>query len=463
MPNPLRNLPSVNQLLESEPLKKMVDTVNHNVVADGVRTFLDDLRKQASKATEDISIPTATEIATRVADWLEQAEQPVLRPVINGTGILLHTGLGRAPLCGAAIEAVADISAGYASVELDLATGQRGQRIQAVEAILCELTGAEAAVVVNNNAAATMLTLAALAGGREVIVSRGELIEIGGSYRLPDVMQCSGCQLREVGTTNKTHPGDYEKAIGDETGALLKVHPSNFKVVGFSSSVSLVELVQMGKRHQLPVIDDVGSGALIDFSRFGLNDEPVVSESIQHGADVVLFSGDKLVGGPQCGIIVGKKKYIEQIVRNPLMRAMRVGKMTLAALKATLMEYRKEDVSASQIPLLRMLTLSNDNLKLRADKIVEQIAHLNGYASVEVEPCQAMLGGGSVPAQQIESWRISLQPKEDSVDAMAERLRQGEPAVIGRIHNDRLTLDLRTIQPKHDIELVRLLTELVGD
>ncbi|MCH2183035.1 MAG: L-seryl-tRNA(Sec) selenium transferase [Mariniblastus sp.] len=462
MPNPLRNLPSVNQLLESEPLKKMVETVNHNVVADGVRTFLDDLRKQASKATEEMSIPTASEIATRVADWLEQSEQPVLRPVINGTGILLHTGLGRAPLGGPAIEAVADISGGYASVELDLATGNRGQRIQAVEGILCELTGAEAAAVVNNNAAATMLTLAALAAGQEVVVSRGELIEIGGSYRLPDVMHCSGCRLREVGTTNKTHPADYENAIGEDTGALLKVHPSNFKVVGFSSSVSLAEMVQIGHRNNLPVIDDVGSGALIDFSRFGLTDEPVVSESINQGADVVLFSGDKLVGGPQCGIIVGKKKYVQQIVRHPLMRAMRVGKMTLAALKATLVGYRKQDLDACEIPLLRMLSLSSENLKLRADKIAEQIGHLPGFSAVAVEPCQSMLGGGSVPAQQIESWCLALEPEAISVDNLADRLRQGDPAVIGRIQNDRLVLDVRTIQPKHDIELIRLLTELGG-
>ena len=231
MPNPFRNLPSVNQLLEIEPLKKMVKTVNHNVVADGVRTFLDDLRTQVSNAAEDIAIPTASEIATRVADWLEKSEQPALRPVINGTGILLHTGLGRAPLCSDAINAVSDIASGYASVELDLASGSRGQRIRAVESILCELTGAEAAAVVNNNAAATMLALAALASGKEVVVSRGQMIEIGGSYRLPDVMKCSGCELREVGTTNKTHPADFENAIGENTGALLK-HPLHFITSG---------------------------------------------------------------------------------------------------------------------------------------------------------------------------------------------------------------------------------------
>ena len=462
MPNPFRNLPSVNQLLEIEPLKKMVKTVNHNVVADGVRTFLDDLRTQVSTAAEDIAIPTASEIATRVADWLEKSEQPALRPVINGTGILLHTGLGRAPLCSDAINAVSDIASGYASVELDLASGNRGQRIRAVESILCELTGAEAAAVVNNNAAATMLALAALASGKEVVVSRGQLIEIGGSYRLPDVMKCSGCELREVGTTNKTHPADFENAIGENTGALLKVHPSNFEVVGFTRSVSLEEMVHIGNQHNIPVIDDVGSGALVDFSRFGLSDEPVVSQSVKQGADVVLFSGDKLVGGPQCGIIVGKKKHVQRILRNPLMRAMRVGKMTLAALNATLLCYRNQDLDGNQIPLLRMLSIPNENLKLRAGKIAEQIEHLSGFKSAIAEPCQSMLGGGSVPTQQIDSWCVSMETESMSVDALANQLRNDEPAVIGRIHNDRLVLDLRTIHPQYDILLVELLSKVVG-
>ncbi len=462
MPNPFRNLPSVNQLLEIEPLKKMVKTVNHNVVADGVRTFLDDLRTQVSTAAEDIAIPTASEIATRVADWLEKSEQPALRPVINGTGILLHTGLGRAPLCSDAINAVSDIASGYASVELDLASGNRGQRIRAVESILCELTGAEAAAVVNNNAAATMLALAALASGKEVVVSRGQMIEIGGSYRLPDVMKCSGCELREVGTTNKTHPADFENAIGENTGALLKVHPSNFEVVGFTRSVSLEEMVQIGNQHNIPVIDDVGSGALVDFSRFGLSDEPVVSQSVKQGADVVLFSGDKLVGGPQCGIIVGKKKHVQRILRNPLMRAMRVGKMTLAALNATLLCYRNQDLDGNQIPLLRMLSIPNENLKLRAGKIAEQIEHLSGFKSAIAEPCQSMLGGGSVPTQQIDSWCVSMETESMSVDALANQLRNDEPAVIGRIHNDRLVLDLRTIHPQYDILLVELLSKVVG-
>ena len=269
MANIFRKLPSVNQLLESPQLKQMVETVNHSVVVDGVRSFLDDLRDQVSTESGEVSIPTPSEIADKIANWIKTEEKPYLRPVINGTGIILHTGLGRAPLAKSAIESVQEISEGYASVEVDVRTGERGQRIKSVEKLLCELTGAEAAAVVNNNAAATMLALSAMAEGREVIVSRGQLIEIGGSYRLPDVMECSGAKLREVGTTNKTHLFDYQRAINEETGALLKVHPSNFEVVGFTKTVSTKEMVALASEHDLPVIDDVGSGALIDFSEFG--------------------------------------------------------------------------------------------------------------------------------------------------------------------------------------------------
>ncbi|MCL4157610.1 UNVERIFIED_CONTAM: hypothetical protein GTU68_061434, partial [Idotea baltica] len=286
----------------------MVESVNHTVVADGVRTFLDDFRQQVSNAAGEIKVPTPQEMADKIADWLQDEEVPYLRSVVNATGIILHTGLGRAPLADSAVDAVKEIATGYASVEIDLKSGERGQRVKAVERLLCELTGAEAAVVVNNNAAATMLTLSALAGGTEVIVSRGQLIEIGGSYRLPEVMECSGAKLREVGTTNKTRPSDYENAINENTGALLKVHPSNFEVVGFTAAVSTKEMVAIGQKHGIPVIDDVGSGALIDFTRFGLMNEPVVRDSINDNADVALFSGDKLIGGPQCGIIVGKSK-----------------------------------------------------------------------------------------------------------------------------------------------------------
>ena len=460
MPNIFRNLPSVNQLLESPQLKQMVETVNHNVVVDGVRSYLDDLRTQFSNATEDVSIPSANELADKIADWLKSEDKPYLRPVINGTGIILHTGLGRAPLATQAIEAVNEIAVGYASVEVDLKTGDRGQRIKAVEKLLCELTGAEAALIVNNNAAATMIALSALAAGTEVIVSRGQLIEIGGSYRLPDVMECSGAKLKEVGTTNKTHLYDYENAIGEDTGALLKVHPSNFEVVGFTKTVSTKELVDLARKHDLPVIDDVGSGALIDYENFGLMDEPVVGQSIKDGADIVLFSGDKLIGGPQCGIVIGKKKYVDKILKNPLMRAMRVDKMTLAALAATLRLYRDEEKAKQEVPILRMLSMPSENLKLRANKVAQQIAYLPHIGTCDVVEDQSMLGGGRLPTQKIATWCLAIEPAGTSVNKLANVLRDSTPSVIGRVQKDRLFLDLRTIQPSQDGELVTVFESL---
>lgn len=460
MPSLFRNLPSVNQLLESPQLKKLIDNVNHQVVVDGVRDFLNDFREQVSAAAEDVSIPSPQELAQKIADWLEQAEKPSLRPVINGTGIILHTGLGRAPLAAEALAAMQAVAGGYASVEVDLETGERGQRIRAVERLLCELTGAEAAAVVNNNAAATMLTLSALAAGKEVIVSRGQLIEIGGSYRLPEVMECSGARLREVGTTNKTHARDYKDAIHAETGALLRVHPSNFEVVGFTQSVSTKELVQIARQHQilkLPVIDDVGSGALIDFSQYGLANEPIVSESVRDGADVTLFSGDKLVGGPQCGIIVGKKKYIQRIIANPFMRAMRVDKLTLAALSATLLLYRDIEKAEQSIPILRMLSMPIDNLKLRAEKVATQLNAASVIGEAKPTEESSMLGGGSLPTQKIPTWCVSLTSASGSIDALAAKFRQQQPAIVGRVQKDRLLLDMRTVQPSEDGRLVELI------
>jgi len=460
MANIFRNIPSVNDLLESPQLKKIVENVNHQVVADGVRTFIDELKETISSATEEIEIPTPTEMADKIADWLHVEQREYLRPVINGTGIILHTGLGRAPLAQPALDATVAIARGYASVEVDLADGQRGQRVKAVEKLLCELTGAEAAVVVNNNAAATMIALATVATGKEVIVSRGQLIEIGGSYRLPDVMECSGCKLKEVGTTNKTHATDYSSAIGEETGAILKVHPSNFEVVGFTKTVSTKELVKIAHANDLPMIDDVGSGALIDFAKFGLSDEPIVTESIKDGADIVLFSGDKLIGGPQCGIIIGKRKYIDQVLKNSLMRAMRVDKMTLAALAATLRLYRNTETAEQEVPVLRMLSMPEANLKLRAEKIAAQIQGQSWLESCEVKESQSMLGGGSLPTRKIPTWCVAIRTSDTSVNQIASRLRSSNPAVIGRVQKDTLFIDMRTVFPEQDITLVEILESL---
>ena len=324
MANVLRNIPSVNELLDSPPLRKLLDRASRSVVLSGVRDFLDNLRSEVQSAAAEIKFPATGELAERIAQWIVHEERPALRPVINATGILLHTGLGGAPLADEALTAMVEVARDYASVEMDLATGERSRRVVAVERLLQQLTGAEAAAVVNNNAAATLLTLAALATGREVLVSRGQLVEIGGSYRLPEVMQASGAILREVGTTNKTRIGDYRAAIGDATAALMHVHTSNYVVQGFTESTPIEELVALGRQEHRLVIDDIGSGALWDFSRFAVNDEPRPQDSVRCGADVVLFSGDKLLGGPQCGILVGKRACLDKINQHPLALALRV-------------------------------------------------------------------------------------------------------------------------------------------
>lgn len=454
MQNPFRSIPSVNELLESPPLRDMVDRVSHSVVVSGVRTFLRDLREEVQTTAAEFKVPTATELAERIAEWIARDETPALRPVINATGILLHTGLGRAPLAGEAIQAISEVAAGYASVEVDLATGERSQRVLAVESLLTQLTGAEAAVVTNNNAAATLLTLTALASGREVIVSRGQLIEIGGSFRLPDVMTASGARLHEVGTTNKTRLSDYAHAVGEETAALMNVHTSNYRVVGFTEEVTTAELVALGRSHSLPVIDDIGSGALMDLAKYGVHDEPIAAESIKAGADAVLFSGDKLLGGPQCGLIVGKRATIAKIAQHPMMRAMRVDKLTLAALAATLRLYRDPESVELSIPFLSLIGTPIENLRLRAERLSPQFAACSAIDTAEPLDDVTFLGGGSVPTQQIKTCCVAITPANCSVTEFAARLRSGFPAVFGRIYQDRFLFDLRTVFPHQDAALI---------
>ncbi len=456
-PNMLRNVPSVNDLLESPPLRRLRDNFSHNVVVGGVRTFLENLRREVQTATSEIKVPEVGDLAERIAQWIVRQEESSLRPAINATGVLLHTGLGRAPLANEALEAMAAIAGGYATLEVDVVTGERSQRTWAVEKLLQQLTGAEAALVVNNNAGATLLTLTALAAGKEVIVSRGQLIEIGGSYRLPDVMTASGARLREVGTTNKTRIGDYQNAIGLETGALMRVHTSNYVVAGFAAQPRLTELVELARARQLPLIDDIGSGALIDFSEFGLTDEPLAPESIRAGADVVLFSGDKLLGGPQCGVIVGRRDLVEKIQRHPLTRALRVDKITLAALAATLRLYRDPERARLSVPLLALLSTSLENLKNRAERLAPQMSAAPAIAEANVVEDHTFLGGGSVPTQQIPTVCIALKPAGRSVDELSAVLRNGQTCVFGRIQRDRLLLDLRSVLPAQD----RLLVEAV--
>jgi L-seryl-tRNA(Ser) seleniumtransferase len=460
-PNPLRSIPSVNELLDNPRLRKLIDKLSHNVVVNTVRTVLEEVRAEVQTAAAERTMPDVGDLAERIADRIAEGEVPPLRPAVNATGILLHTGLGRAPLADEAIAELTAVSRDYASVEIDLATGRRSRRTLAVESLLRELTGAEAALVVNNNAAATMLTLAALAAGREVIVSRGQLIEIGGSYRLPEVMAASGAVLREVGTTNKTRAEDYATAVNEHTAALMLVHPSNFVVVGFAESPPFDGVAAVARRHKLPLIDDIGSGALVDFGQFGFSGEPVARQRIAQGADLVLFSGDKLLGGPQCGIIVGRKALVGQIEKHPMTRAMRVGKLTLSALAATLRLYRDPEKARLSVPLLQLLGTSAENLKNRAERLAPQMAAAPAIAAAEAVADVTYLGGGSIPAQQLPTWCVALKPADMSVDRLAARLRTGTPAVVGRVQQDRLLLDLRSVLPRQDVQLVAAVGALV--
>ena len=458
--NVFKRIPSVTELIEKAPLKTMVDKVSHNVVVNEVRSFLDNMRQEIKSKADDYQVPSANELAERIADWIAKEERPRLAPVINATGVLLHTGLGRAPLGASAVDAVAAVASHYSSLEIEAESGERGQRMRVVKRLLCEITGAKAALVCNNNAAATMLALSHLAKGREVIVSRGELIEIGGSYRLPDVMSASGAILREVGTTNKTRISDYERACGENTAAIMRCHTSNFRIVGFTESPSTDELVALAAMQNVPFVDDIGSGALLDLAPYGIRDEPLARDSIAAGADAVLLSGDKLLGGPQCGIIVGRKKYVDAMAKHPMMRALRVGKMTLAALAATLELYRNETQAKEHIPFLRLLTTSIENLENRARRLAPQLATAKAVEEAEAIENQSQLGGGSVPAQTIPTWCIALKPAGMSVDQLARRLRTSPSAVYGRIQNDRLLLDLRTVFASQDTQLVSALEAL---
>jgi len=461
-PNLLRKIPSVGDLLESPPLKGLVERVSHNVVVGSVRSILEEMRAEVQQRASEFRVPPIGELAEQIARRILAGERPGIQPVINATGILLHTGLGRAPLADRAIKQIAGVAHGYSNLEFDLETGQRSQRMVAVEGLLRQVSGAEASLVVNNNAAATLLALTAVAAGREVIVSRGQLVEIGGSFRLPEVMSVSGAILREVGTTNKTHPDDYRRAIGEQTAALLRVHPSNYRVVGFTTAVGLEELVRIGRQHRLPVIDDVGSGAVVDFSPFGCGGEPQVQASVAAGASLVLFSGDKLLGGPQCGIIVGSEEWIEPIRRHPLARAVRVGKLTLAALEATLRLYRDPAVARREVPLLRLIDTPVENLKHRAERLAPQLAACDRVAQADVCQDVAYLGGGSLPAQGLPTWCVSLAASDGHAGTLARALRKAAPAVVGRVQQDRFLLDLRTVFPGQDQQLVEAFETLGG-
>jgi L-seryl-tRNA(Ser) seleniumtransferase len=442
----LRHLPGVDHLLEKVRHDHRFADVPRPVLTGAIRTVLDDLRQGILNGLTTGFDDTT--ILSEAAIHCRRKLAPKLVPLINATGVVLHTNLGRALLCKDALANIQTIASSYSNLELNLATGKRGLRYTAVEELICELTGAEAAMAVNNNAGAVLLALNTLAQGTEVVVSRGELVEIGGSFRIPDVMAKSGCCLKEVGTTNRTHLKDYAQAITDATGMLLKVHASNYRIQGFTASVSLRELADLGNTHQIPVMEDLGSGTLVDFSAYGLPAEPLVSDSVAAGADVVTFSGDKLLGGPQAGIIAGKKQAIDQIRANPLTRALRIDKLTLAALEATLRLYRDESRAIREIPTLRMLTLSFEDTCRRAAVLEEQVKTACGPKDiVALMDLESRPGGGSFPDLTLPTRCVTLVPARMTVAALERRMRLSTPAIIARIENNRYILDPRTIQP----------------
>ena len=444
--NPLlRKIPKVDELLLHPVLRLKAEELSPVLTAQAVRQVLDGLRG-AILAGACESLPSNDQLAEAVAAQIERNALPSLRRVINATGVILHTNLGRAPLAKAAVQAVCDAAEGYSTLEYNVQTGDRGSRHSHVKDLLTTLTGAEDALAVNNNAAAVLLTLSALTCGKEVIISRGELVEIGGSFRVPDVMAQSGSTLREVGTTNKTHLSDYQNALdAEKTGALLKVHTSNFKVVGFTEQVPLDALAALGHAHGLPVLHDLGSGALLPLESLGFLDEPTVPQSLLAGCDVVTFSGDKLLGGPQAGIIVGKKCYLDKIKAHPLARAVRIDKLTLAGLESTLRLYLDPARAKREVPTLAMLYATQPELRDKAGRLMALLAPCTALCDLTLADESGQVGGGSVPTHLLPSCAIAIVPKQLSADKLEARLRACAVPIVARIAHDRLLFDVRTI------------------
>jgi L-seryl-tRNA(Ser) seleniumtransferase len=451
--NLLRELPSVDRLLRHARCETLLARYNREYIIEKCRDVLDSIRAEI-KGRGRFSPEELNEDAVlgQVEKQMALESQPGLVRVVNATGTILHTNLGRALLSQAAIDAIVAVAGQPVNLEYELAAGKRGRREEIIETLLTELTGAEAATVVNNNAAAVLLGLNTLADGREVIVSRGELIEIGGSFRIPEIMAKSGAILKEVGSTNRTHPEDYERAISERTALLLKVHTSNYRIVGFSSEVELQQLVAIGKKHQIPVMEDLGSGALIDLSRYGLPKEPIVAERIRAGADVVTFSGDKVLGGPQAGLMVGTRASIGKMNKNHLQRALRCGKLTLAALEATLRLYRQAPDISAVIPTLKAFTRPVAEIREMGERIIARIQAVlgNGYR-VTLEESTSQIGSGALPTEELPTVTIAITHGSETAHRIAERFRLADPPIIGRIKDNRFLLDLRTIFEPEDV------------
>jgi L-seryl-tRNA(Ser) seleniumtransferase len=460
----LRKLPSVDVLLKTPELQSYVEQAGREVVVGSIREAVDEIRNLliAGKIPETDEDTIRQKIVAGTELRIKAIVKPYYRKVINATGIILHTGLGRAVLPAAALRQIQDELSGYSLLQVDIETGKRSKRDECIERLVRQLTGAEAAAVVNNNAAATAIVLNTVAKGKEVIVSRGQLVEIGGSFRLPEVMAFSGAKLVEVGTTNKTHPHDYVNAITENTAAILRVHPSNYKIQGFTSEVPLEELVEIAHEHGLIMIDDVGAGALIDFSQFGFEPEPTLPQSVRRGADIVTCSADKLIGASQAGIILGRAKLIDAIRKNQFARIVRAGKLTLAALEATLKLFLDESIALREVPTLQMLRRSLSEITTQAERIASQVRQSVSNAAVTTAPGFSQMGSGSLPTQELATMLVAVQPEKISVEQLANRLRHHSTPIFARIQNDQVLIDPRTLRQGDEEILIASLREILS-
>ena len=441
-----RSIPKVDVLLENPDIVTLIENHHRDVVVDVIREEIDKLRNFI-KENDDVNLieEKINNLIENIKISTEKVYSYNIKKVINGTGTILHTNLGRAIISKKHADYLSEVVTSYSNLEYNLEEGKRGERYSHFEKLICKITGAEAAMAVNNNAAAVMLVLSSMAAEREVIVSRGELVEVGGKFRIPDVMKSSNAHLVEIGTTNKTHLEDYEDAISENTGAFLKVHTSNFKILGFTESVSIEELCKLGREKDIPVIEDIGSGVLIDLSKYGLEYEPTVQDSIKAGVDVVSFSGDKLLGGPQAGIIVGKKKYIDKMKKNPLTRAFRIDKFTATILEMIFHEYLNEEDAIKNIPVLSLITKDLKEIEKNANALFNKIENLKNVADINIKDTLSQIGGGSLPAERIKSKSVTIMPKNISTQSLEAKLRAGKNPVVGRISEEKLILDMRTV------------------
>ncbi len=478
-----RRIPKVDMLLETDGIRQYIPVYGYERVREAVRAELSELRARIAKIPEGEAEGTAEDdvllnviyaqdtaepgqsaecenvLTDRIGARLLKMQSPGLKKVLNGTGTILHTNLGRAPLGKEAAFRVLETVSGYCNLEYDLEDGCRGERCGQIENILCEITGAEAAVAVNNNAAALLLILCTLAQGGEVIVSRGELVEIGGQFRIPDVMKQSGAGLVEVGTTNRTRLSDYETAVTETTKAILKVHTSNYRIIGFTEEASIEQLAPLREKYGIPLVEDLGSGALLDLTKYGLPGEPNVQDALRRGADIVCFSGDKLLGGPQAGIIAGKKEYIEKMRSNPLFRALRIDKITAAFLETILLEYRSMERALVRIPTLRMLTQNEKEIAEDAAELKSLLDREAFDAEIALYPCRSKVGGGALPVTELPSMAVGIRPSKISAETLSRRLRRLPIPVVTRIEDENVLVDARTFEMEYASEFVRMLKE----